>query len=248
MRNPGRTAGLGRSLHRQTVRLSRAAYLGIERSPLAPFLRIPVVQRLKTRVTYMPGSQVLALLDLVEAAGVQAWVAGGWGVDALAGRQTRRHYDLDLLIGDDHGDLAQVAHALTQAGFQLAESEQNPGLAMPSRHFWRHDSGYSVEVLPVALREPPFSWAGPATAGTATAGTATADTATADTNAENPSAENAAEAPHSPFAQGSIDGRPVPCLSAAMQLTLHSGYPPRDIDVTDTAMLRACLSSVAGHD
>jgi lincosamide nucleotidyltransferase A/C/D/E len=238
MRNPGRTAGLGCSLHRQTVRVSRAAYLGIERSPLAPFLRIPVVQRLKRRITYMPGSQVLALLDLVEAAGVQAWVAGGWGVDALAGRQTRRHYDLDLLIGDDHGDLAQVAQALTQAGFRLAESEQNPGLAMPSRHFWRHDSGYSVEVLPVALREPPFSWAGTATAGTATA----------DTDAENPSAENAADAPHSPFAQGSIDGRPVPCLSAAMQLTLHSGYPPRDIDVTDTAMLRACLSSVAGHD
>jgi lincosamide nucleotidyltransferase A/C/D/E len=211
MRNPG---PLGRSLHRQAVRVSRAAYLGIERSPLAPFLRIPLVQGLKTRITYMPGSQVLALLDLVEAAGVRAWVAGGWGVDALAGRQTRRHYDLDLLIGDDPGDFTKVAEALGRAGFRLAESEQNPGLAMPWRHFWRHDSGYSVEVLPVPLREPP--WAG------------------------------SADAP--PFARGSIDGRPVPCLSAALQLKLHSGYPPRDIDTTDTSMLRAYLNDAAGHD
>jgi lincosamide nucleotidyltransferase A/C/D/E len=214
MLNAGRMAGLGRSLHRQAVRVSRAAYLGIERSPLAPLLRIPVVERLKTRITYMPGSQVLALLDLVEAAGVQAWVAGGWGVDALAGRQTRRHYDLDLLIGDDPGDFAKVAAALRRAGFRLAESEQNPGLAMPWRHFWRHDSGYSVEVLPVALREPP--WAG------------------------------AANVP--PFARGSIDGRSVPCLSAALQLELHSGYPPRDIDVSDTGMLRAYLNGAAGRD
>jgi lincosamide nucleotidyltransferase A/C/D/E len=213
MRNPG---PLGRSLHRQAVRLSRAAYLGIERSPLAPFLRIPFVQRVKTRVTYMPGSQVLALLDLVAATEVRAWVAGGWGVDALAGRQTRRHYDLDLLISDDPDDFANVAEALRRAGFRLAESEQNPGLAMPWRHFWRHDSGYGVEVLPVALREPPFSWTG------------------------------SADAP--PFARGSIDGRPVPCLSAALQLTLHSGYPPRDIDATDTGMLRAYLNDAAGHD
>jgi lincosamide nucleotidyltransferase A/C/D/E len=215
MGNAGRAR---RWLYRQAVRASRAAYLGIERSPLAPLLRIPVVQRLKTRITYMPGSQVLALLDLVAAAGVQAWVAGGWGVDALAGRQTRRHYDLDLLISDDPGDLAKVADALTRAGFRLAESEQNQGLAMPWRYFWRHDNGYAVEVLPVALREPPFSWTG------------------------NP---DAALSP--PFARGRIDGRPVPCLSAALQLTLHSGYPPRDIDTIDTGMLRACLDSEAGH-
>jgi lincosamide nucleotidyltransferase A/C/D/E len=191
-----------RSVRRRVVRVARAAYLGIERSPLAPVLRIPVVQRLKTRVTYMPAAQVLVLLDLVEKAGVRAWVAGGWGVDALAGRQTRRHYDLDLLIGDDPGDLQKVAAALTRADYRLAESEQNPGLAMPWRHFWRHEGGYGVEVLPVALREPPFS------------------------------ADNS-------FARGSVEGRPVPCLSAALQLTLHSGYQPREIDAIDTRLLHA---------
>jgi len=197
---------LGQSL----VRAARAAYLGIERSPLAPLLRLPGVQRLKARITYMPAARVLALLDLLDAAGVRAWVAGGWGVDALAGRQTRRHYDLDVLISEESGDLDRVARVLSREGFRLAESQCNPGLAMPWRYLWQHDDGSSVEVLPVALRDPPFSTAA------------------------------------GPFTHGTIDGRPVACLSAALQLTLHSGYPPRDVDVTDTDLLRAHLDQAGG--
>jgi lincosamide nucleotidyltransferase A/C/D/E len=37
------------------------------------------------------------LADLTEA-GCSVWVAGGWGVDALVGRQTRLHRDLDLAL------------------------------------------------------------------------------------------------------------------------------------------------------
>jgi lincosamide nucleotidyltransferase A/C/D/E len=37
------------------------------------------------------------LADLAEA-GCSVWVAGGWGVDALVGRQTRSHRDLDLAL------------------------------------------------------------------------------------------------------------------------------------------------------
>jgi lincosamide nucleotidyltransferase A/C/D/E len=165
----------------------------------------------------MPAAQVLTLLDLVEAAGIQAWVAGGWGVDALAGRQTRQHYDLDLLIGDEPGEYEKVTAVLAREGFRKAETECNPGLPMPWRHAWRHDQGHSVEVLPVVLRDPPFSW--PATA---------------------------AEADPEPFTVGSIDGRPVPCLSAALQLTLHTGYPPRPVDQTDTGVLRACQDRLSG--
>ena len=55
--------------------------LRIERSPLAPILQIAAVRRIKARVTYMPESRVLAVLDLLAGAGVRAWVAGGWGVE-----------------------------------------------------------------------------------------------------------------------------------------------------------------------
>ena len=40
---------------------------------------------------------VLHLLRRFDEAGVKVWVAGGWGIDALVGRQTRAHSDLDLI-------------------------------------------------------------------------------------------------------------------------------------------------------
>lgn len=186
------------------VRATRGAYLGIERSPLQPLLNTPWVRRLKSRVTHMPAPRVLALLDLVGAAGLRAWVAGGWGVDALAGRQTRRHYDLDLVIGNDPADIGAAGAVLASQGYRRTQTEHNPGLPMPRRQLWQQDDGHSVELLPVSLDEAPFGEPGS-------------------------------------FAQGVIDGQPVPCLSASLQLRLHSGYPVRDIDVTDTDLLRTLL-------
>lgn len=42
----------------------------------------------------MSAERVLDLLDLLVDRGLDVWVDGGWGVDALAGRQTREHGDL----------------------------------------------------------------------------------------------------------------------------------------------------------
>ncbi|MEV0072993.1 hypothetical protein [Amycolatopsis sp. NPDC050768] len=39
----------------------------------------------------------LDVLSRLRAAGCHVWIAGGWGVDALLGRETRAHSDLDLL-------------------------------------------------------------------------------------------------------------------------------------------------------
>jgi lincosamide nucleotidyltransferase A/C/D/E len=46
----------------------------------------------------MTASDVLGVLARLEAAGLTAWVDGGWGVDALIGETTRRHGDLDLVV------------------------------------------------------------------------------------------------------------------------------------------------------
>lgn len=208
---PRLTLSCPAGLRRRAIRTARLAWLTLERTPLAPLLRAEVVRRAKARITVMPAEQVLALLDALAAAGAGAWVAGGWGVDALTGRQSRAHYDLDLLIDAASGDHVTVADALARHGYRKGESEHNPGLPMPWRHVWRHDEGFSVEVLPVMVREPPFNW---------------------------PS--------RSAFAVGSIGGRRVPCLSATLQLTLHTGYPPRDVDATDTGLLRAYLDRVSG--
>jgi lincosamide nucleotidyltransferase A/C/D/E len=54
---------------------------------------------------------VLAVLDRLDRARVAVWLDGGWGVDALLGRRSRPHRDLDLVIGRDDLAAAQAAQA-----------------------------------------------------------------------------------------------------------------------------------------
>lgn len=46
----------------------------------------------------------------------QVWLAGGWGIDALLGRQTREHRDLDLLHRRDQEEA--VLEALEALGYR----------------------------------------------------------------------------------------------------------------------------------
>lgn len=46
----------------------------------------------------MPHEKVLELYVAFERLGVDVWLDGGWGVDALLGCQTRPHADLDIVI------------------------------------------------------------------------------------------------------------------------------------------------------
>ncbi|MBA3523336.1 MAG: amino acid transporter [Geodermatophilaceae bacterium] len=62
-------------------------------------------------------TEVLAVLDALAGAGCRAWVAGGWGVDALAGRQTRTHRDLDLAV-DSAGE-AVALETLHGLGYRI---------------------------------------------------------------------------------------------------------------------------------
>lgn len=52
---------------------------------------------------------------------ITAWVVGGWGVDAVAGRQTRPHQDLDLLVPVEDGDRARLV--LEEQGFKFYPPE-----------------------------------------------------------------------------------------------------------------------------
>jgi lincosamide nucleotidyltransferase A/C/D/E len=61
---------------------------------------------------------VIDILSILEAAGVQAWLDGGWGVDALLKEQTRSHADLDIVV--DHQDVDLLIKVLTRHGFVIA--------------------------------------------------------------------------------------------------------------------------------
>lgn len=71
----------------------------------------------------MDASEVHAVLDALATAGCRCWVGGGWGVDALFGRQTRPHRDLDLAI--DAAAEQAALHALAQRGY-VVETDWRP--------------------------------------------------------------------------------------------------------------------------
>jgi lincosamide nucleotidyltransferase A/C/D/E len=46
----------------------------------------------------MNSADVINMYTALEKLGVEIWIDGGWGVDALLGEQTRPHKDLDIAI------------------------------------------------------------------------------------------------------------------------------------------------------
>jgi len=77
--------------------------------------------------------QMLAVLDAVRSVGCRFWLEGGWGVDALAGRQTRPHRDVDVDIDAAFEDA--VLTALQELGYAI-ETDWRPNrveLGAPGR-------------------------------------------------------------------------------------------------------------------
>jgi lincosamide nucleotidyltransferase A/C/D/E len=60
---------------------------------------------------------ILWLKQELETLGVQFWLNGGWGVDALLGKQTRPHPDVDLLIQSK--DLPAIKNFFAEQGFSV---------------------------------------------------------------------------------------------------------------------------------
>ena len=62
-----------------------------------------------------PAVEVVKLCRDLAAHGVAIWIDGGWGVDALVGRETRPHADVDIVI--EQRDVATLRAVLQQQGF-----------------------------------------------------------------------------------------------------------------------------------
>ena len=72
--------------------------------------------------------EVVDVLDRLAAADIHAAVAGGWAVDALLGRVTREHGDLDLAV--DAADIGRAIQALEALGLRIEVDERPARLAM----------------------------------------------------------------------------------------------------------------------
>ena len=62
----------------------------------------------------MDAATVVLVLDTLRSARIDAWLDGGWAIDAMVGYQTRPHLDLDLVISRD--DLPRVRSIVTGLG------------------------------------------------------------------------------------------------------------------------------------
>jgi lincosamide nucleotidyltransferase A/C/D/E len=93
----------------------------------------------------MSAEAVIAVLDELEGRGIDVWLDGGWGVDALLGTQTRPHDDLDVIT--PLHDVPRLQEALEQLGYSLA------GGGPPASFEMTDPEGRQVDVHPVVLNE-----------------------------------------------------------------------------------------------
>lgn len=64
----------------------------------------------------MKAEDVLEIVRLFNKHGIELTIDGGWGVDALLGRQTRPHDDLDIAV--EHKELPKIRALLEARGYR----------------------------------------------------------------------------------------------------------------------------------
>ena len=90
----------------------------------------------------MSAEDVSAILDRLEGAGLTVWIDGGWAIDAVAARETRRHDDLDLVARFE--EIPALERELAALGYERA------GGAPPCSFESVDAVGRQVDVHPVA--------------------------------------------------------------------------------------------------
>jgi lincosamide nucleotidyltransferase A/C/D/E len=91
----------------------------------------------------MSADDVLSVMALFRTAGVHVWIGGGWGIDALLGRETRLHQDLDLMHRVEQEP--SVIAALAEAGFVETLDWR------PVRFVVTHPAGREIDLHPLAF-------------------------------------------------------------------------------------------------
>lgn len=175
----------------------------------------------------MTGEELIELYSLLHERGVQVWIGGGWGIDALVGTQSRYHKDFDAFVAFD--DLATTVDVLAERGFTLKEiwsenrwvdyagpvkligMEDATGHKIATAFVLWHTNGQELDFHALT-----FDDAGDAL----------------------PAWDDATVYPAEAFTgQGTIVNTPVRCLSATIQMATHTGYTLTKKDLQDLRLL-----------
>lgn len=155
----------------------------------------------------MTAEDVLEVVGWLETAGIEVWLDGGWGVDALLGHQTRDHDDLDVAVNQqDHARLLQV---LAAEGFRVARRDGPFNPVLVDRR------GREIDVHLVDLSATGHDAHGVKVYGP----------------------HGLAYEVGSLDGHGSVGGRRVSCVTADHQVRSHTRYEIDDDDVRDVLAL-----------
>ncbi len=104
----------------------------------------------------MPSSDLIELYSSLYSSGIQIWIDGGWGVDALLGKQTRSHKDLDIVIQEKV--LPEFRKFLESQGYRDIKLDG----AKPWNFVLGDDKGHEIDVHVVVLDDKGNGIYGPA--------------------------------------------------------------------------------------
>lgn len=174
----------------------------------------------------MNAQDVLELYTALREQGVQIWIDGGWGIDALLERQTRAHKDLDAFVAFDQ--LPTMTAALSRRGFGLKQIWGENRWLRHEQPVLLIESGESAgEVATAFVLNDPLG--------------REIDVHVLhidDHGCATPAWDcGMSFSPDALTGYGLIAGSPVECLSAAMHMRTHTGYQLQAKDIQDLRLL-----------
>src|SRR5689334_19538777 len=95
----------------------------------------------------MEAVDVIELYNALESVGVEIWIDGGWGVDALLEKQTRAHQDLDIAI--QQKDVAKLVELLDARGYREIKLE----IRRPHNFVLADSHAHEIDVHVIVLDE-----------------------------------------------------------------------------------------------
>ncbi|HEY3529082.1 MAG TPA: hypothetical protein VGK78_08015 [Nocardioides sp.] len=155
----------------------------------------------------MPAEAALTLVAALDERGVDVCVGGGWAVDALVGRRTREHADLDIWVDAAHTE-----------GLLAAFADHGVDRIFP----WPGDRPWNFVLHDGRSRR--------------------VDLHLYETLADGRLHYGSVSAPflfttEDLAGRGRIAGTEVRCERPEFALRNHTGYPSRDVDRHDVALL-----------
>ena len=164
----------------------------------------PVLQSVKRRMIRETGwDELLLVVESLEHLGLGYWLAGGWGVDALVQRQTRRHKDIDIIIEDPSATNPRRGKRFWPSVSTTSRWTKAACGCRGRSNFEDRRSGIASSCSPSTGRISTMSspW--------------------------RPSPGTLCRARTSPVRStvGTLNGRSIPCLTRSAQLLFHTGFP-----------------------